>query len=213
MYSTLVSLAIFSSLALAASAELTIDTPTELVQCQPVHVTWKEGAAPFDLIVTPTEDPCNQVLADLGDDHKGQSITWTVDLPAGTQAMFSLVDANGAEAWSGAVTVKGSDNSACLPEALNAAVNASSSSAASASGSSSVADIATPATTLVVPPGSISRVASSAAPTSTSDAAVPVGAANAGLDPLGSGAAAFHKFSAPALAFSAIVAVVVSFAL
>ena len=41
---------------------------------------------------------------DLGGNHQSTSLTWLVNIPAGTQAMFSLLDANGDEAWSGAVS-------------------------------------------------------------------------------------------------------------
>ena len=53
--------------------------------------------------------------------------------------------------------------------------------------------------------------ASSASATPSS--AVPVGAANAGLNPTDSGASAFHKFSAPVMVLSGFAAVLASLVL
>ncbi|KAK7690675.1 hypothetical protein QCA50_005774 [Cerrena zonata] len=199
MYSTLVSLALVSSFAFrSVAADFSVATP-EFTQCEPVRIAWTEGVKPIDVIVTPTDDPCNQVLADLGADHNAQSMQWTVNLAAGTQAMISLVDADGFEAWSGAITVKGGNNTSCLPQA---------SASVSASGSSSAA-VPTNGTTLVVAPTSASARTAPAVSASASSA-VPVGAANAGLNPTDSGASAFHKLSAPVMVFSGFAAVLAS---
>jgi hypothetical protein len=41
---------------------------------------------------------------DLGD-HSGLSMTWKVNLPAGSNVVFSLLDSAEEEAWSGSVSL------------------------------------------------------------------------------------------------------------
>ncbi|KAI0078740.1 hypothetical protein K474DRAFT_1659901 [Panus rudis PR-1116 ss-1] len=200
MYSTLVSVALFATIAVTSvNADLTIATP-ELVQCQPVRVTWSESAAPYDLVLAPVEDPCNKILADLGGDHNHTSLTWTVNVPAGTQAMFSLIDANGEEAWTGAMTVKESNDASCLP------ANASS----SAAGSTSVEPTLSVATTLYATGALPTAVTAAPAASSSLAPAQAVGAANAGLNP-GSNAASSIQVSAFAMVLSALAATVYTF--
>ncbi|KAJ3479531.1 hypothetical protein NLI96_g9001 [Meripilus lineatus] len=197
MFSTLVSVALFFTLATrSVYAAFTIDTPT-LVQCEKVKVTWSKTEGPYDLVVAPTSDPCEKVLVDLGGNHQSTSLTWLVNIPAGTQAMFSLLDANGDEAWSGAMTVKASNDSSCLT------ASPSGSAAVSVSGkASSVAG----GSTLVVPPSS----QSASSPQSSNSAAVPVGAANAGLNPTGNGAPSLRQLSVPIMALSTFAAIFLS---
>ncbi|GJE88686.1 hypothetical protein PsYK624_047690 [Phanerochaete sordida] len=211
MFTTLVSAAaLLSALAIrGASAQdaFAIDTPV-MTQCQDVHVTWSGGKAPFNLIVVPSDAPCDQVLVDLGD-HQGQSITWNVGIAAGTQVMLSLQDANEDEAWSGIITVGGNDDSSCLAAASSAA------SSAAPSSSVSPADAEpTPATTLTVAPDANTPAANAgASPTdsaadssSTDGAAVPIGAANAGVLPNSSGASTMHKIGGSVVALGAVAA-------
>ncbi|PSR75610.1 hypothetical protein PHLCEN_2v9090, partial [Hermanssonia centrifuga] len=182
--------------------------------CQDAHITWTEGQGPFNLIVVPSDDPCNEVLADLGD-HAGQSMTWHANLAAGTAVMLSLEDATGAEAWSGSITIGGSSDASCLP-AVSSAVSslAASSSAISSLAASSTAVSPDASTTALVVPATYKAApaasSASAALPATSSGAVAVGAANAGDNPnFINGAAAFHKFSASAVAMTALAAVFV----
>jgi len=201
MFKSLVSLALVSALALpGALAAFSVDTPPQLVQCQPVDIKWSGASAgAIDIIFVDPKNPCDSVLADLGTNNTGTSRTWTVDLKAGTPAQVSLVDSAGDEAWSGVVTVQNSTDSSCLA--------GSHSSSSSAKPSSSSTPGTTAPTTLVVP---AANAAQTAPPTSSSaGAAIPVGAANAGLNPDGSGAAAF-TFSAPVIALSSVAAILIS---
>ncbi|KZT29747.1 hypothetical protein NEOLEDRAFT_1106320 [Neolentinus lepideus HHB14362 ss-1] len=214
MLATLFSSTLFFALAIrSASADFSIDTP-QLTQCGDAHVTWENtGAGPYNLIVVPASDPCSDVLADLGD-HQGTSMSWKVNFPAGTQLMFSLEDDNGDEAWSGSMTVGGSSDASCLP-AVSSSAAASSAAASSAAASSSAAVSSSAAasgssarTTLVVSPAATGAAkAAATVSASSSGAAVPVGAANAGLDPT-SGAFSVRQFSTPVMLLSAVAALV-----
>ncbi|EMD34035.1 hypothetical protein CERSUDRAFT_117545 [Gelatoporia subvermispora B] len=192
MFASLVSVALFSTLAIqGARADFSVDTPT-LVQCQSVQVKWDStNSAPYNLIVVPAAEPCGDVLADLGD-HNGTSMHWTVNLAAGTQVMFSLQDAVDDEAWSGGMTVQPSNDSSCLSAASSSA--AASSSSAPAASSAAAASSVDPATTLVVP--------NNVAPSPTDD-----GAANSGILGNSNGALGLPSFSAPLMALSTLAAV------
>jgi hypothetical protein len=185
MFTTLITSVLFLALALTGvQADFSIDTP-ELTQCQPAHVTWDATSGPYDLIVVPESDPCGSVLVDLGD-HSGTSMTWTVNIAAGTQAVFSLMDATGDEAWSGVMTVQGSNDGSCLnasPSAQNSTPSAQSSGSR---------------TTLYV-----GKQTSSAPPSGSPSI---VGAANAGDIP-NSGPRSVGRFSHAAFALTALAAV------
>ncbi|KAJ3538128.1 hypothetical protein NM688_g6563 [Phlebia brevispora] len=145
MFTTVLSAALVSTLAIrGVRSEFTIDTP-QITQCQPVQITWTAAQGPYNLIVVPSDDPCNGILADLGD-HDGLSMTWTANLTAGTEVELSLQDANGDEAWSGPITIAASNDTSCLAASSAAASSTLLSSGAVSASTAATADV-TPATT------------------------------------------------------------------
>ncbi|KAH9846677.1 hypothetical protein C2E23DRAFT_569073 [Lenzites betulinus] len=104
MYSTFISVALFAAVAIqGALADFTVDTP-QITECEPVKLTWDStGAKSYNVIIVPSDDPCNGVLADLGD-HTVNHITWNATLAAGTSVMVSVLDAEDNEGWSGNVS-------------------------------------------------------------------------------------------------------------
>ncbi|TBU42370.1 hypothetical protein BD309DRAFT_830704, partial [Dichomitus squalens] len=198
MYSTLLSVALFSALAIqGALADFTVETPT-ITQCEPVQIKWDStNAKSYNVAIVSAANPCDDVLADLGD-HEVNHITWTPTLKAGTQVVLSILDSDDNEAWSGEITVKGGSNTSCL------AVSSSSASS-SASHSSTASSASASGTTLVVNPAAAPSSYSAPAAPSSSGASV-VGAANSGI--LGDSNGAFSvRFSVPSVALGAIVAV------
>ncbi|KAM5532616.1 hypothetical protein V8D89_013742 [Ganoderma adspersum] len=196
MYSTLVSVALFSALAIqGALADFTVETPT-ITQCGSVQLKWDStGAKSYNVAIVPAANPCDEILADLGD-HTVNHITWTANIPAGEQVMLSILDSDDNEAWSGAITVQKSDVTSCLASSSSSVSSGSVSASASASASSG--------TTLVVNPAA--GPSSAPAAPSSSSGATAVGAANSGV--LGSNGAFSVRFSAPSVALGAIVAAV-----
>ncbi|KAI0775171.1 hypothetical protein BD413DRAFT_603146 [Trametes elegans] len=191
MYSTLLSVALFSALAVqGALAEFTVNTP-EVKQCESVHLTWDDtGAESYNVIIVPDSDPCNSVLVDLGD-HDMNHISWNnVTLDVGTKLMVSVLDAKDEEGWSGVVAVKAGNNTACLPNASSSAPASSSTKASSAAASG---------TTLVVNPAVAPTGASSAPAAPTTSGASAVGAANEGILGNNNGALSSVKISGSAL--------------
>ncbi|EIW84330.1 hypothetical protein CONPUDRAFT_135816 [Coniophora puteana RWD-64-598 SS2] len=113
MFATLFQVTLFCAIALqGVLADFTIDTP-QFTQCEAANITWTQSQGPYDLIITPAEDPCGDAVVDLGEIN-GLSTSYTVNLAAGTQVVLSLQDSQGEEAWSGTITVDGSDNTSCL---------------------------------------------------------------------------------------------------
>ncbi|KAJ7104057.1 hypothetical protein B0H15DRAFT_873440 [Mycena belliarum] len=175
MFATLLTFALFAAPALNGVAALNIDTPA-LTQCGSAHITWDKSKGPYNLIVVDSADPCGDVLADLGD-HTGTSITWKVNFPANKTLMFSLEDADGQEAWSGAMKVAASSDVSCLNNAA-------------AAGSSSAPALAPPASTKPVIPSPTAALGAAGAAVTSAGSSGPLGGiSNAGNK---GGAAALH---------------------
>ncbi|KAL7279227.1 hypothetical protein ACG7TL_007067 [Trametes sanguinea] len=203
MYPTLVSVALFSALAIqGALADFTVVTPPEFVQCEPIQLTWDNtNAKSYNVIIVPSDDPCNEVIQDYGD-HTTPHITITPTFKEGSQVMISVLDSNDQEGWSGSITVKKGNDTSCLPAASSA------SSAAASSTASAVADALTGSatgTTLVVNPAA-APTSASAVPSGSSGAQA-VGAANEGILGNSNGALASVKLSASAIVLTALGAV------
>ncbi|KIM73265.1 hypothetical protein PILCRDRAFT_829279 [Piloderma croceum F 1598] len=115
MLATLFSIALFAIPAFAT--EFTIDTPSSIQSCQPTTFHWTGGSPPYDLVIVSSDDPCGDILADLGGGLKGTSMTWPkANLSSdiiGKTVSLSLQDNNGLEAWSGAIKFVKNDTS-CL---------------------------------------------------------------------------------------------------
>ncbi|KAI0671782.1 hypothetical protein C8Q78DRAFT_1078551 [Trametes maxima] len=210
MYSTLVSVALFSALAIqGALAEFTVETP-EIIQCEPVHLKWDDtGAKSYNVLIVPNDDPCNGIEADLGD-HTVNHITWNQpNLKEGSVVMVSVATDDD-EGWSGAVTVKKGTDTSCIAGASSSAVSSSSSASASSS-SSGASALAVAGTTLVINPAAAPTSSHSSVPAApSSSGATAVGAANEGILGNNNGAFASVKFSASALfvtVFGAVAAV------
>jgi len=115
MYSTLYTITLVFALAvLRVRADFTVYSP-QLTQCQPATLGWDQAAGPYDVIIVPASDPCGDAIVDLGDAVDSNSYQWSnVAIPAGTQVMVSVLDSQGQEGWSGAVTVQPSNDNSCL---------------------------------------------------------------------------------------------------
>ncbi|KIK62986.1 hypothetical protein GYMLUDRAFT_41287 [Collybiopsis luxurians FD-317 M1] len=196
MFATLVSVALFAAAAIsgAAAQQLSISTP-QFTTCQPAEITWSATQGPYNLIMTAPDDPCTAVV-DLGD-QDGTSVSWTPNVPAGTQLELSLIDSTGEEAWSGTITVAQGSDTSCV----NADAVASASS--SASSGSSESSVSVTGTTLVVTGSATTQTASA----SSSTNAGPLGAVgnNGPLEASGNGA--MTHASAPIMILSAVAGI------
>ncbi|ETW83041.1 hypothetical protein HETIRDRAFT_439593 [Heterobasidion irregulare TC 32-1] len=175
-FTSLVAVALFVVAAVAQST-LTVNTPANVVVCQPLQITWSGGTAPYFLSVLPGGDPSGSALEDFGQ-QTGTSFTWTkVNQPVGTSLGLTLRDSNGLTAQSAPFTVNSGSDTSCLTASASASGTASSASASgtssssaavtsSAVGSSSVSSaVATTSTTPATTAASSASAASSAAST------------------------------------------------
>jgi len=209
MFATFLSVALFSTLAIqGARAQLVLYTPASLTQCQPTNITWSASNGPYNLIAVSSEDPCGDILADIGDFYT-TSASWNVNVTAGESITFSLEDGDGNEAWSGSVTV-GSGDTSCLDVASSAPAAVPSSTPASNGSPSSAASPAVDPTTLVVNPEATPNAVASVSPSASSSGAVAVGAAGANLGPSESAAMSLRQLSAPVAILAVLATVAMS---
>ncbi|KAH9068403.1 hypothetical protein EDB83DRAFT_2518752 [Lactarius deliciosus] len=145
-----------------SAQSLTINTPLNVVVCQPLLISWAGGTGPFFLrwviFVHPGATPDGPALQDFGT-QQGNSFTWTaVNFPSGTSLDLTLRDSAGITSQSAPFTVQTGTDTACL--------NASSSSSSSSGGSTSSTPVSTATATGSTP--SVTTPTSSATTPTTS---------------------------------------------
>ncbi|KAI0091259.1 hypothetical protein BDY19DRAFT_991827 [Irpex rosettiformis] len=209
MFTTLISIALVSSVALrGALADFTVSSPA-INECEPFHLTWSGQNGQVNAIVVDAAQPCDSLLVDLGD-HSNGALTWpgTHNLTAGTKVQVSLEDDKGDEAWSSVITVGQGNCTASASASASPSSSVALSSAASPTASISSSFLGESGTTLVVAatasPVSSSSGTDSGSGSSNDTPANAIGAVNQGVL---SGAPALHKLSAPAVALTALAAI------
>ncbi|GMK55789.1 hypothetical protein CspeluHIS016_0208450 [Cutaneotrichosporon spelunceum] len=90
-----------------------INTPTSLVQCQPIKITWTGGKPPYWVSALPGGQPGGAPIKDWGQ-QDGNGLTWTVDLQAGTSISLQVKDSNGDVNYAQAVDVRAGSDTKCL---------------------------------------------------------------------------------------------------
>ncbi|KAL1937439.1 hypothetical protein VTO73DRAFT_13162 [Trametes versicolor] len=90
-----------------------INTVMNPTQCEPIQFTWQGGVPPFYLSLVPGGQPGGQPIRQFPS-QSGNSMTWTVDVPAGTSFSSSLRDSTGEQAFSDIQTVQQGPESGCL---------------------------------------------------------------------------------------------------
>lgn len=117
---------------------LTINTPSNIVACQPILLNWSDGTGPYYLSILPGGQPSAPAIKTFPT-QTGTSLTWNVDIAANTGITIQIKDSTGATEYSDTVNVQGSSGTTC-PTSSGAASGSSgatqSSSAATSSGSS-----------------------------------------------------------------------------
>jgi hypothetical protein len=144
---------------------LTVNSPSNVVECEPFQFTWSGGTPPYFLSLIPATDqnPIKQFPQ-----QTGTSFTWLVDLQANTNFNAALKDSTGTQVFSGQATIIAGSSTSCLNTAIND--NGSGSVAATSGGSSSAAANAT-----TTHSGSGSTTASSTSSTSSKTNAATAG--------------------------------------
>ncbi|KAF5371859.1 hypothetical protein D9615_009566 [Tricholomella constricta] len=149
---------------------LTINTPTNVVQCQPILLTWADGEPPYFLSAIPGGQPSAAAIKTFPNQN-GNTFTWNVDLPAGTSITLSLKDNTGVQAYSDIVEIKGGSDSSCVNTSV--AVSGSGGGAAPTAGNTS------PPTNGASTTGGPAPTGSNTSKTGTSTGAAPANTSNA----------------------------------
>ncbi|CAL1716517.1 unnamed protein product [Somion occarium] len=171
----------------AMAQQLTINTATGIVQCQPIQFTWSGGTPPYFLALIPAAQPAAPAIKQFPT-QEGTSFTWNVDLPSGSTFTVSLKDSSGATAFSDIETVNSGPDDSCLNNSASLSETGSSGPAAT-SGASQPASLPAATTSAggstgssapASKPASTGSSSTSASRTSSSGAAATGGADNSG---------------------------------
>ncbi|KAI3604426.1 secreted protein [Moniliophthora roreri] len=101
------------SLLAGALAQVTLNTPSNPVVCQPLQLTWTGGQAPYFISVQDGNNPSGPALFQFPEQN-GTALTWEVNYQAGTSIGFLLRDSNGATSQTAAVTVQPGISTSCV---------------------------------------------------------------------------------------------------
>ncbi|KAJ7093112.1 hypothetical protein C8R44DRAFT_890885 [Mycena epipterygia] len=161
---------------------LTVNTLTtsSLVVCEPISLTWSDGTAPYYLTIIPGGDTSSAALETF-DSTSDTSVTWTVDIAAGTSITLAIKDSTGTIAYSDAVSIQTGSDTSCVSSATagsyagSAATSAADTVAASSGAAASTAN----ASTAAVSTAAVSTAAGSAAVSTTKAAATSATSAKA----------------------------------
>ncbi|KAI0090167.1 hypothetical protein BDY19DRAFT_756569 [Irpex rosettiformis] len=155
--------------------QMMVNSLADVVQCQPAQITWQGGVPPYYLSLIPAGQPLAPPLKQF-DQQNGNSVTWTVDLPANTAFTTELKDSTGAVVYSGEQTImEGSSGGSCASGSVSAPALIASTSA---SGTSSMSSTATSSGISIQVP-SASTSPSSVSVSGSGSAAVPLRSASA----------------------------------
>lgn len=154
---------------------LTVNTPSNLVQCQPILLSWADGTPPYYLSIIPGGQPDAPALEPFPT-TEATSMTWIVDIPSGTSITVSLKDNTGAMAYSDMVTIQPNPqgDKSCPPSSASAS-GAPGSTSAGATPAVAATTGATPATSPSAAGATTARPAASSGSGATSTSARPSG--------------------------------------
>ncbi|KAF7965890.1 hypothetical protein HWV62_44556 [Athelia sp. TMB] len=160
MKTTFATAAVLAAL-IPAALGLTINTPTNVVECEPFQFTWSGGTPPYFLSLIPAqgENPIKQFP-----ETSETSFTWIVDLQAGTNFNADIKDSTGTNAYAAAASIIAGSSTSCVNTSVNDGGSATSGgSSTAASGSSAASASTTGSSTGTASSGSASASATGSA--------------------------------------------------
>ncbi|EIM91278.1 uncharacterized protein STEHIDRAFT_165624 [Stereum hirsutum FP-91666 SS1] len=182
----------------AASAQFTVNTPSNVVECQPLQIVWTGGSGDTYLSVLPGDDPTGTAVVDFG--QQTSPYTWTaVNVTSGTSLGITVRDSTGALAQTAAFTVNSGSDSSCLTSSGSSTTASAASSASGSSSSSSTASASS--TSAAATSSSVSSASSSSsasAASGSSSASKSTGSSSSGSSTATSAASSSSSSSAAA---------------
>ncbi|KAG9026566.1 hypothetical protein FRB95_008688 [Tulasnella sp. JGI-2019a] len=105
----------FWALSSLVLAQITVNTPSHVVQCQPVLLTWSGGTAPYYVTAIPSGQLVVAVspLESISSGTSDTWVTWTVALPAWSELAIVVKDATGIVSFSAPFFVQPGSVSSC----------------------------------------------------------------------------------------------------
>jgi len=156
-----------------------INTPVSVVTCQPAAITFTGTAAPFTISIIPGNQVGAAALETIGTPAAAGSLTWNVNIAAGTSITFQIRDAQGRLGYSAAVTVQAGTSTTCVgtsasapvvsvPPATSGSATPATSPSASPSSSLSISPAATTTPATAPPPAPVTTHPTTATHAATS---------------------------------------------
>ncbi|PWN22014.1 hypothetical protein BCV69DRAFT_162201 [Microstroma glucosiphilum] len=168
-------------------AQATVQSPANLIECQPAAITWSGASGSVYLSVVLGDDVSSAAYVSFPTQSGASgSYTWSkVNVTSGQTVTFIVNDSTGAPNYSSQVTVNAGSDTSCLSSSSSSDSDSSStSSAAAAAGTSSAASGSSSksgsSSTSSAAAAASSTAASSGASKSSLNALAVVGAAFAG---------------------------------
>ncbi|EIM90919.1 uncharacterized protein STEHIDRAFT_118131 [Stereum hirsutum FP-91666 SS1] len=193
------------------SADLLVNTPTSVVQCEPAQFTWQDGTPPYFLTLIPAGQPSASPLKDFGT-QTGTSYTWKADLAANTNFDIALKDSTGATVYSSQVTIQTSSDSSCVNSTVEETGSSSSSGSSGSSVSTSSSTTSTSASDSTSPTSSTRSSSASSGSSASGSAASASGSASStassSASTASSSSAASGGFSIPAFGLAGVMGLV-----
>jgi len=159
--------ALVSLLPAVLAQNLMVNSPANVVQCEPTQLTWTGGSPPYYLSLIPAGQPSAPAIKEFPT-QQGNSYTWMVDLQQGTSFTIEVKDSTGTPAYSSIETINPSSDSSCLNSTVSESGGSSGPTASAASSGSQTASIAS--TTAPAASGSNTASGSSAKATGSNSA-------------------------------------------
>ncbi|KAH9940988.1 hypothetical protein B0H21DRAFT_871247 [Amylocystis lapponica] len=152
------------------SYQFTVNSPASVTECEPTMLSWNGGVPPYYPALIPPGQPGGQAIKQFPETNS-TSLTWRVDLPAGTGFSISLTDSTGQTVYSSTENVHCVNSSVSESDVQPGPTAASSMGASSTGATTTGAAIAAASTSS----GSSSSGSSSASKTgsATSSGATP----------------------------------------
>jgi len=98
----------------AQTADPQVNTPQGVTECEPVLLTFAGSSPPFTITVVPGGQAGAAPLTTIGSGLTGTSVTWNVNLPAGTSCTLVIRDSRGSTNESAIFSVLAGSSSSCL---------------------------------------------------------------------------------------------------
>ncbi|KAF5381958.1 hypothetical protein D9615_004358 [Tricholomella constricta] len=182
MKSVLATLAAVGLAVSSALAQLTINTPSNPVVCQPLLLTWSGGTPPYFLVRISAQffhtksntcgfiiiEPNAPSLHDFGQ-VEGNSLTWTVNIAAGTSIGLTLRDSTGTTAQSAPFNINAGGDTSCVGKDPSTSTGPTTAGNTSGSGTSTApTSTSAPTTTTPAAPTTTAPTTTAPNPSNTS---------------------------------------------